>query len=116
MNGDHVFNSKGTQAPKDRVTEKEKLQTISVGVFSFFCALQLASILMATAFLVFNIIYADHRCVKATPRKYVFDVTYLTFVSVRRHGILDGSRDRISSRVQAPFPLCTSYVAINALN
>ena len=45
--------------------------------------------------------------------------TYLTslpLVSVRRHGRLCESRDKISSRVQAPFSLCSSYVATNALN
>ena len=49
-------------------------------------------------------------------RRYIFGGTPL--VSVRRHGHVNSVNIEIniSSRVQAPFSLCTSYVATNALN
>ena len=56
-----VTSTIGGQAPSDRVTVKDKRQKISIGLFGFFCALEIAGILMAAAFLVFNLNYSSHR-------------------------------------------------------
>lgn len=60
---------KGGSVPADQMTTVDKLQTISIGSFGFFCAVEVLGIIIAVAFLVFNISYSSHRFIKmSSPR------------------------------------------------
>ncbi|XP_066029733.1 gamma-aminobutyric acid type B receptor subunit 2 isoform X4 [Pocillopora verrucosa] len=60
---------KGGSVPADQMTTVDKLQTISIGSFGFFCAVEVLGIIIAVAFLAFNISYSSHRFIKmSSPR------------------------------------------------
>ena len=52
---------KGGSVPVDQMTIVDKLLTVSIGLFAFFCAAEVLGIIMAVAFLAFNISHSDHR-------------------------------------------------------
>ena len=51
----------GGSVPADQMTTVDKLLKISIGLFGFFCAVEVLGIFMAAAFLAFNINHSDHR-------------------------------------------------------
>ncbi|KAJ7375512.1 Gamma-aminobutyric acid type B receptor subunit 2 [Desmophyllum pertusum] len=60
---------KGGNIPVDQMTTVDKLLKISPGLFGFFCAVEVLGIIMAVAFLAFNICHSDHRFIKmSSPR------------------------------------------------
>ena len=55
----HLFT--GGSVPVDQMTTVDKLLTVSIGLFAFFCAVEVLGIIMAVAFLAFNISHSNHR-------------------------------------------------------
>ena len=51
----------GGTIPSDQMMTVDRLLKISVGLFSFFCAVEILGIIVAVAFLTFNICHSDHR-------------------------------------------------------
>lgn len=56
-----VFSLQDGKIPADQITTVNKLQTISFGFFGFFFAAEVLGIVMAVAFLAFNISHSTHR-------------------------------------------------------
>ncbi|KAL9967671.1 hypothetical protein ACROYT_G025952 [Oculina patagonica] len=60
---------KGESIPVDHMTTVDKLLKISISLFGFFCAVEVLGIIMAAAFLAFNISHSNHRFIKmSSPR------------------------------------------------
>ena len=57
----HVFSLQDGKIPADQITTVNKLQTISFGFFGFFFAAEVLGIIVAVAFLAFNISHSTHR-------------------------------------------------------
>lgn len=92
---------KGGSVPVDQMTTVDKLLTVSLGSFGFFCAVEVLGIIMAVAFLAFNICHSTHRFIKmSSPRmnNVIVVGAILTYIA----GILLGiDGNFVSSDVEA---------------
>ena len=56
-----IIQISGGKIPADQMTTVNKQFKISLGLFGFFCAADVLGIIMAVAFLTFNINNSEHR-------------------------------------------------------
>lgn len=91
----------GGSVPVDQMTTVDKLLTVSIGLFAFFCAVEVLGIIMAVAFLAFNITHSNHRFIKlSSPR--MNNVIVVGAILIYIAGILLGiDGNFVSSDVEA---------------
>ncbi|CAH3180504.1 unnamed protein product [Porites lobata] len=94
---------KGGTIPSDQMMTVDRLLKISVGLFSFFCAVEILGIIVAVAFLTFNICHRDHRFIKmSSPR--MNNIIVVGAILIYAAGILRGiDGNFVSPGVEAIF-------------